>query len=405
MGMLWRLLGAAQHDQPTHAAAIFDCGRTFRHDLFPAYKSNRPARDKELTAQLPYLHHVAETMGITAMELAGWEADDLLATLAFRAIEEGFRVTIVSSDKDLVQCAVEGKIEILDPVQHVRWTEAGVRSIKFGVEPKQVPDYQALAGDAVDNIPGIDGIGAKSAASLVRLFGTVEEIVAAVRTAPNFFTPGQRVRLKATDALEKLQLYRTLATLRRDVPINVKLSDLALRPIMHEHVQTFLATLEATGRFEAIFATAPQMQRVVERQGPLEQMEWWVEELLVPGQAVPDLPQPGYYERRLTKGAVFVPAVIWREEETDPITGEETGQQILRCQVGETARDPIQEWSRLFKSPITKEKYEFEMADRRWAAAYAPDDPKSNPSTPIDRRSLPAVHCSQPDSQKRKKRA
>lgn len=406
MGLLWRLLGSAQHDQPTLAAACFDApGRTFRNDLFGEYKNNRPARDLELSAQLPFVYHAVEAMGIAQVEAPGFEADDVLATLASRAIAAGIRTTIVSSDKDLMQM-VGPLVTVVDPKAHMRFTEAEVRGIKFGVEPRQVPDYQALAGDSVDNIPGIDGIGPKSAAPLIRMFNTIEGVVAAVRDGRNnhFFTPGQRVRLKELGVLERLQLYRTLAILRCDVPLEVKLEDLVLRPIMREHVDKILAKLEATGRFEAIFATAPQMQRVVEPLSDEVQMEWWAEELVIAGQTVPDLPQCGYYERRLTPKGVFVPAVVWREDDLDPITGEKTGQQILRCQVGEEPRDPVQEWSRLFRSPITREKYEFEMADRRWAAMHAPSDPKAMPNYPIDRTAIPAVHCSQPVSQKRKKR-
>lgn len=395
MALCWKLLGAAQHDQPTHAAAVFDApGKTFRHQLFPAYKSNRPARDQELAPQLPYIRLAAQAMGLVPVEAPGFEADDLLATLAHRAAGQGMRVTVVSSDKDMGQTVQLGLVDVLDPVSHVR-------GLKFGVEPHQVPDYQALAGDAVDNIPGIDGIGDKSAAALVRLFGTVEEIVAAVKTAPNFFTPNQRVRLKAPGTLERLQLYRTLATLRRDVPLEIGLDDLVLKPIIREAVDAILKKLEATGRFEQIFASAPQMQRVVE---PLlaAAEDWWNEELVCPGQPVPDLPQVGCYERRLAKGGVFEPAIIWRESEFDPITGERTGMQILRCQVGEMAADPFHEWPRLCRSPIEQSKYDFEMADRRWATVYATDDPKLKPQKPVDFYNLKPPTFSKPDSQKRK---
>lgn len=404
LAMLWRLLGAAQHDQPTHAAAIFDApGKTFRHDLFPAYKSNRPARDEELKAQMPFLRHAAETMGMAPLELAGYEADDLIATIASRAAALDMRVTIVSSDKDFEQC-VGPLVEIVNPTAHMRITEAEVRRGKFGVAPAQVPDVQALAGDDVDNIPGIDGIGLKSATRMVSSFGSIEGCVAAVRERDKayFIQPGQRNQLKQPDALERLQLYRTLATLRRDVPIAVSFDDLALKPIMREHVDKMLKVLEASGRFEAIFATTPQMQRVVEKRSIFDIYDWWEEELKVPGQVVPDLPQCGYYERRINPKGVFVPACIWREEELDPITGEETGQQILRCQLGNTPMDPVLEWSRLCKHPITKEKYEFEMADRAWVARHAPDDPKNKPGNPVDFYNLKPPTFTQPDSKKRK---
>jgi DNA polymerase-1 len=403
--LLWRLLGAAQHDQPDYAAAVLDApGKTFRHELFAAYKGNRPARDAELEAQMPYVFNICATMGIQPVEFNGFEADDLLATLAHWATEEGIRTTLVSSDKDLLQC-VNHLVTVLDPVQHLRHTVETVRSGKFGVAPEQVPDVQALAGDDVDNIPGIDGIGLKTAQELVRSFGTVEEVVAAARDRETacYFSPSQRVQMKKPDALARLQLYRGLAILRRDVPLSVKWDDLALQPIMREHVDTILRVLGASGRFESIFAATPQLQRVVPPTvGAAE--DWWNEELLVPGQPVPDEPQVGCYERRLNKKGVFVPALIWREDEIDPITGVKTGQQILRCTVGREPADPVLEWPRLCRRPITSQKYEFEMADRAWLSAYDPAHPKVNPHSPVDRTALPAVHCSKPASKKRNSR-
>lgn len=405
MAMLWRLLGAAQYDQPTHAVAAFDSsGPTFRHELFPAYKNNRPARDEELAPQIPYITNAVEAMGLHPVRCEGFEADDVIATLARKAVEAGMRVTIVSSDKDMAQLVRDGAVEVIDPVAHVRWNEAYVAGVKFGVRPDQVTDFQAIAGDSVDNIPGMEGIGPKHGAAYVRLFGTVEEIIAATRTAPSFFTPGHRARLKEDGVMERLQLYRELARLRTDVPLAGFNFEMAvLQPIMREHVDRMLKTLEATGRFESIFVGTPQMSRVVD---PIPSMEdetdWWNEELMVPGQPVPDLPQCGYYERRLHKHGVFVPAVIYREREMDLVTGEPTGQDILRCIVGDSQADPILEWPRLFRYPISQTKYQFEMADARWAKAYSPDDPKANPTAAVDFLALKAPTFNQSASQKRK---
>lgn len=404
MALLWRLLGAAQHDQPTLAAACFDApGKTFRSDLYPEYKSNRPARDEELKAQIPYVYHAVETMGIARLEAPGFEADDILCTMAARAAIRGIRVTIVSSDKDMEQC-VGPLVQIVNPTAHARITEQDVRRGKFGVSPAQVPDVQALAGDSVDNIPGLDGIGMKSATRMVSVFGSIEGCVAAVRDPDKayFIQPRQRAELKRPQALDRLRLYRTLATLRCDVPIEAPLESLTLKPIMRDHVDKMLKVLEASGRFEAIFATAPQMQRVVEKCSVFAAYDWWEEELKAPGQVVPDLPQCGYYERRITPKGLFVPACIWREDELDPITGAQTGQQILRCHVGNAPMDPILEWAKLGKHPITKEKYSFEIADRAWLAAHDPAHPKNRPHSPVDRTALPAVHCSQPDRKRRK---
>lgn len=407
MGMTWRLLGAVMHDQPTMAAAVFDWpARTFRHTLFPDYKNNRPARDEELKAQLPFMRHAADTMGITSVEHEGFEADDVIATLATRAAAENIRTTIVSSDKDFQQLVRKDLIEIVDPVAHMRIEERDVRGVlQFRVEPHQVPDVQALCGDSVDNIPGLDGIGHKSARAMIRRWGSVEGVVAAAKNVNEAFhlQPRQRLELKKPDALARLQLYRTLATLRRDVPLDTSWQLLELRPILRDHVEKLLKVLEASGRFEAIFTQSPKMQRVVEAMNPHSQFEWWEEELAVPGQELWDVPQCGFYQRRLVKGGVFVPARIWREPALDPVTGEPTGEDILRCELGEEPRDPVLEWDRLAKNPISREKYQFEMADRTWARQYAPGDPKANPTKPVDFGNLKPPVFNQPVRQKRKK--
>lgn len=404
LAMGWRLLSAIQADQPTHAAAVFDApGKTFRHTLFPAYKNNRPGRAEELAVQLPFMRHAAEVLGFTPIEREGFEADDVIASLARAASKLGIRTTIVSSDKDFCQLVSDGLVEIVDPVAHLRILEADVRGRKFGVEPGQVPDVQALAGDAIDNIPGIDGIGLKSASALIRVFGTIEGVMAGIAQAPHHFTPGQRVHLKMPGTLERLKLYRTLATLRTDVEVGNPL-DLVLQPVLRSQVEKILEVLEATGRFESIFATEPKLRRVVDRMTDEAAYEWWIEELLVSGQDQPDFPQCGCFERRLVRGGVFVPASIWREAELDPVTGEPTGQQILRCQVGSNIRDPFIEWPMLARRPIRREKYDFQMADHGWAKLYAPTDPKANPNKPIDILAHPAPRCPGVQ-QKRKKRA
>lgn len=383
MAMLWRLLGAAQADEPTHAAAVLDApGPTFRNKLFPEYKNNRPARALELQAQIPWIRHVAEAMGMTPVEFAGFEADDVIATLATRAAASGMRATIVSSDKDLMQLVKDGAIEIVDPIQHVRIRENDVRNGRLGVEPRRVPDCQALAGDAVDNIPGIDRIGHKSAAMLIRHFGTVEGVVDAALGRNSLIPAGLRVNLRGS--LETLQLYRTLATLRRDVPLGIGWDHLALKPIMREHIDTLLHRLEASGRFEAIFATEPKTQRVVERVSEENAFAWWKAELARSGQRVPDEPQCGFYRRRLVCGGVWVAARIWREDETDFVTGKPTDQQILLCTVDGKPRDAVQEWQALSRNPIRKFDFDYRSATAEWAKANAPDEPEAKPNEKIN---------------------
>lgn len=392
LGLMWRLLGAAQADQPTHAAAVFDAPRpTFRHKLFPAYKTNRPARALELAAQLPWMRTAAQAMGIKPLDLAGFEADDLIATLASDAAARGIRCSIVSSDKDFCQLVRDGAVEIVDPIQRVRLREDDIRGRKFGVEPSQVPDYQALAGDAVDNIPGIEGVGAKSAAALIRQFDTVERVVEAAQARSHLIPAGQRVRLRS--ALEELVLYRRLATLDRNVPLSVGWDDLVLQPILRASIDDILRRLEATARFEQIFAVEPKMQRTVAKLDAEAALEWWHEECLVPGQPVPDEPQAGFYLGTLVRKGPLVPARIWREGEVDFVTETPTGNQILRCTVAGNPRDPVIEWQKLARRPIPQAEYEFQIADGAWAREFAPSDPKANPGQPIDLLKAPPPHC------------
>lgn len=378
MSMIWRLLGAAEEDKPTLGAAIFDKpGRTFRHKLFPEYKANRTeARSLELAKQIPIMYEVAAVLGLTPLALDGFEADDLIATLATRAMSEGVRTTIVSSDKDFGQLVVDGHIEIIDPMANRRVRSADVRT-KFGVEPGKVAEVQALAGDAVDNIPGIPGCGIEKAAALIRRFGSLNEVL---RNVEECRWPGVRNALKRHGP--KAKDYLKLTTLKRTVPLDVALCDLTIKPTVKSHVMAILRALESEPRFQSLFAIDFQMIRIVT---PVKDaFAWWREELQCPGQAVPEEPQCGFYMRRLVRGGPWVPAKIWREKEFDPETGSATGREWLRCQVGERHRDPYAEWNALCQRPIERSAFNWENADFAHARLYRPDDPKANPAQPID---------------------
>ena len=177
--MLWKLLEDTKAgDRPTHLAVIFDAGKkTFRNDLYPAYKANRPEPPEDLIPQFPLVRDATRAFGVPAIETPGFEADDLIATYARVAREGGARVTIVSSDKDLMQLVVDGAVELFDPVKNKRLGSADVIE-KFGVPPSKVVDVQALAGDSTDNVPGVRGIGIKTAAELINAYGDVETLLA-----------------------------------------------------------------------------------------------------------------------------------------------------------------------------------------------------------------------------------
>ncbi len=176
--MLWKLLEDMKGgDAPTHLAVIFDAGeKTFRNEIYKEYKANRPPPPEDLIPQFPLVRDATRAFGVSCVEMAGYEADDLIATYARLARESGARCTIISSDKDLMQLVVDGKVELLDTMKNRRLASAEVLE-KFGVTPDKVVQVQALAGDSVDNIPGVRGIGVKTAAELINIYGDVETLL------------------------------------------------------------------------------------------------------------------------------------------------------------------------------------------------------------------------------------
>jgi len=383
MSLLWRMIGAAEADRPTLAAAIFDGpGKNFRHRLFPAYKANRGERSEELTVQFPYLLHVAETLGLTPITAKGWEADDIIATLAKRAAKAGIRTTIVSVDKDFNQLVKDGVVEIVIPGQS-RMLEADVLK-KFGVTPGQFVDFQALRGDDVDNIPGVPGCGDEKAAALIRRYGDLEGVLG---HADEIRFPDIRARLKREKYRADARLSYKLAKLRTDVPLKIDLASLTMPRPMISHLKELLKAFEAPLQLSAIFNLDPQLARPVERlENPFL---WWAEEIIAPGQKMPDLPQCGYYQRRLVKDGVLCPACIWREEQLDIETAEPTGLEVLLCEVNGQRKDPFSEWARLAMHPITAPEYEFQVKDFGHARRYRKDDPKATPNKPIKLSEFP----------------
>lgn len=382
MAMIWRMLGEAQHDMPTLGAAIFDApGKNFRHKLFPAYKANRdPARSHELDKQLPTMRPIADVLGLHPVEAEGFEADDVIATLATHAQKAGIRTTIISSDKDFGQLVVDGQIEIVDPMQKRRILAKDVEE-RFGVPPALVAHVQALAGDSVDGFPGIPGCGLSRAAGLIRRWGSLEAVLANAKAIP-----WPSVAYEVGRRPKEARTYFKLATLRRDVPLSVAVGDLALRPIRKADLTAVLKALEADHHAEAVFGLEPRLARVVERVS--DPYGWWEEETKHPGQRLPEMPQCGFYMARLVKGGPQVPARIWREPELD-VEGKETGRDVMRCEVGGKDRDPMAEWVRLSMNPVKRSKFNFEAADAAHAKQWRQDDPKANPAKPIAITTLP----------------
>ncbi|HXT78095.1 MAG TPA: DNA polymerase I [Acetobacteraceae bacterium] len=207
----------------THIAVIFDAGRlTFRNRLYDAYKANRPPPPDELIPQFALVREATEAFGVPAVELPDWEADDLIAAYAQAASDRGGQVTIVSSDKDLMQLIRPG-VEMLDPIKQKPIGPAEVVE-KFGVPPVKMVEVQALIGDSTDNVPGVPGIGPKGAAQLINEYGDLEGVLAA---APAM-KPSKR-RDVLIEHAERARISRELVQLRADAPLPQPIDDLVQR--------------------------------------------------------------------------------------------------------------------------------------------------------------------------------
>jgi DNA polymerase-1 len=207
----------------THIAVIFDAGRlTFRNRLYEAYKAHRPPPPEELIPQFALIREATEAFGVPAIELADWEADDLIAAYTLAATNSGGQVTIVSSDKDLMQLIRPG-VDMLDPIKQKPIGPAEVME-KFGVTPDKMVEVQALIGDATDNVPGVPGIGPKGAAQLINEFGDVTAVLAA---APAM-KPSKR-RDMLIEHADKARISRELVLLREDTPMPVPVEQLGQR--------------------------------------------------------------------------------------------------------------------------------------------------------------------------------
>ncbi|ARE38665.1 DNA polymerase I [Rhodovulum sp. P5] len=225
-------------DAPTHVAVVFDKGsHTFRNDLYDQYKANRDEMPADLRPQIPLTRDATRAFNIACIEKEGFEADDIIATLSRQATEAGGRVTIISSDKDLMQLVGNG-VEMLDAMKNKR---IGVEEVeeKFGVGPDRVIDVQALAGDSVDNIPGAPGIGIKTAALLINDFGDLETLL---DRAEEIKQPKRRQTL--IDHRAQIELSKKLVTLDVDTPLDVTLDDLEVKAPDADALLGFLTGME-----------------------------------------------------------------------------------------------------------------------------------------------------------------
>ena len=242
--MLWKLLRDAEDngdaDKPTHLAVIFDySAKTFRNEIYDQYKAHRPEPPEDLRPQFGLIREAVKAFNVPGIELEGYEADDLIATYARQAAGNGATVTIVASDKDLMQ-VVGDHIEMMDPMKDRRIGPAEVEE-KFGVGPEHVVDVQALAGDSVDNIPGVPGIGVKTAAQLILEYGDLESLL---QRAEEIKQPKRRQSL--IEHADNARVSRRLAELKSDVPVETDLGELGVRAPEPERLIAFCKGMEFT---------------------------------------------------------------------------------------------------------------------------------------------------------------
>ena len=237
--ILFRYLeGNKSGDAPTHVAVIFDhSSKTFRNDIYPAYKANRPELPEDLRPQFPLTRDATRAFNIACIETEGYEADDIIAALSCKARDAGGQVTIISSDKDLMQLVGNG-VGMLDPMKNKLIGPEEVFE-KFGVGPDRVVDVQSLAGDAVDNVPGAPGIGIKTAALLIQEYGDLETLLA---RAGEIKQPKRRQTL--LDNADQIRISRRLVALDCDTPLDFTLESLEVKEPQAEALLGFLNQME-----------------------------------------------------------------------------------------------------------------------------------------------------------------
>src|SRR5258708_5963665 len=239
--MLWKLLRDMKpEDKPTHLAVVFDVSeRTFRTEMYPDYKAHRPDPPDDLRPQFPLIREAVRAFDLPCIEMQGYEADDLIATYSREACEAGATVTIVASDKDLMQL-VNDSVVMYDTMKDRRIGRAEVIE-KFGVPPEKVIEVQALIGDSTDNVPGVPGIGPKTAAQLITEYGDLETLLARAGEIKQ-----EKRRQSLIDNAKLALLSKKLVTLDDKVELDVPLADLAVHEPDYRNLIAFLKAMEFT---------------------------------------------------------------------------------------------------------------------------------------------------------------
>jgi DNA polymerase-1 len=287
LNMLRRL----QKDYATdYSACVFDAkGKTFRDDWYPEYKANRPSMPADLASQIAPLHAAIKAMGWPLLMVEGVEADDVIGTLAYQASQQGIATIISTGDKDMAQL-VDAHVSLINTMSNEAMDEAGVLA-KFGVPPNRIVDYLSLIGDAVDNVPGVEKVGPKTAVKWLAQFDTLEEVIAHADEVKG--AVGEHLRR----ALDWLPMARKLITIRTDVPLDSTVADLVMRPADkpalvelygHYHFRTWLREVQDVEVVAApveigqvsLDLAAPPVAKVYETILTLDQLDVWISKLM-----------------------------------------------------------------------------------------------------------------------------
>lgn len=281
------MLKRAQHDiKPDYVACIFDAkGKTFRDEIYPKYKANRPSMPEDLRAQIEPLHECIEALGVPLLVIPDVEADDVIATLTKKGLEENLEIVISTGDKDIAQL-IKPNVTIINTMTGENLDTEGVKA-KFGVYPDRMVDYQSLVGDSVDNVPGVDKVGPKTAVKWLSEYGDLDSIIANAGQIKG--KVGENLRL----AVEWLPTTRELVTLKEDVTIDVRMENLKYRPEDKKTVarlfeklnfKTWLAELHQE-KTEDIETTASNTEKNIPLDyqliTSLEKLEDWIKKISI----------------------------------------------------------------------------------------------------------------------------
>ncbi len=241
-GLMEHIVRIKSNEENTHIAAAFDADViSFRNDLYSGYKTGE-GMDPDILAQFPLAQNGIEALGITLWKMYKYEADDAIATAVHKFKDAVDKVIIGSPDKDLAQC-VEGKKVVMWSTRKKEYTDENGVKEKFGVKPKQIPDYLALAGDASDGIPGVKGVGPKTASSLVSKYGDIQSIYKNSKEWVEEVRGGERIKDFLDNNFEDIKLFKDLATLRLDVPLSSSINELVPKKIDNNRIDTFCKDL------------------------------------------------------------------------------------------------------------------------------------------------------------------